>query len=142
MNEPAETVVLRPTKVVRGSLDALGVLFIGGALYGVINGRADASAMVLIAGVIAGLVGLHRNMLSVTDEGVVSCGGYRTHRWPKEEIQQLVILKQGIGSRTVGLVLTNGTAVRLAGASFVGGKREAAELQERLTSWLRGRPRT
>ena len=133
-----ETVVLRPTALVRGAFDGLGLLFAGGVVYGLVTGHADCSATVLIAMVVAGLVGLNRNRLAVTDEELVSCGGYRTRRWPKSDIRQFVLMKQGLVGRAVAVVLADGTSVTLAGGGFVGTGRDAAALQGRLGSWLSG----
>jgi len=133
-----ETLVLRPTRLVRGSFDGLGVLFAGGVGYGVVTGHADWSVTVLVAAVVGGLVGLHRVRLAVTAEELVSCGGYRTHRWPKADIQQFVLLKQGLVGKAVGVVLSDGTSATLGGASFVGGGLDARDVQARLAGWLTG----
>ena len=135
-----ETLVLRPTRLVRSSFDGLGTLFAVAVAYGVVSGHADWSVTVLIAAVVGGLVGLHRVRLAVTAEELVSCGGYRTHRWPKADIQQFVILKQGLVGKAVGVVLTDGTSATLPGASFVGSGSDAREVQARLGTWLTAAP--
>lgn len=129
--------MFKPRSSVRIGFGLLESGIIAAAVLGLATGHAvTAPALILMAAAAASLGALHRVKTATSGDSVVSCSGFRTSRWSRDDIEGFVLSRQPLSVGWVEVVLKNGDADTLRSTKVLTRRHEAEAIRDQLNAWL------